>query len=123
MFTITPCSSEENAFFDIERALQTRVFCSFTEKGSGHDPQDPPSCTPELHMSCTNFAFMLVFSRNLTQVKVFILAQIVVLNVSSKFLDITSQIAVKAKYEPSKLLASFGTTIVALIKKTFSCRP
>ena len=37
----TPFKSQENALFDIKKALQKRHFCSFAEKGRGPDPEDP----------------------------------------------------------------------------------
>ena len=47
IFKIMPFSSWENAFFDIERALQKWNFRSFAEKDWDRDLQVPfSSCTP-----------------------------------------------------------------------------
>ena len=44
IFATTPFKSNENALFDIKRALQKRHCRSFAEKGRVPDPKDPPSC-------------------------------------------------------------------------------
>ena len=44
---ITPFSSWVNTHYDIERGLQKRHFCSFSEKGEGSRSPGPPICAPK----------------------------------------------------------------------------